>query len=344
MHTSRSILISKAIRGQTRSVRVGVVGTGFGARVVAPVFAATPGCEVVAVVSPRDPFAVETLCRRRDIDLVSVHSPPACHAADVELALAHDHHVLCDKPLGLHAAESRRMLAAARARGVIHAVNFEFRHDPAREKLRDLVRDGAVGTPEHVHWLHVSSGSRDPLRPFGWLFQRDLGGGFIGAWAPHAVDFLRWTFGEIVDATATRRIAVAERPDADGLPHAVDAEDGFAATLRTVGGVTCVIDATYAAAVTLAPRIVVTGSDGALECIADRRIVLRRADGTREEIQLPAPDADPHVVAMRRWAEVLRDAVHEGRPVRPSFGDGVAVDEVLDRLRAGPLLPHGGER
>lgn len=327
---------------QTTPVRVGVIGTGFGARVVAPAFAATPGCEVVAVVSPRDPFAVEALCRRRDVDLVSVHSPPSCHAADVELALLHDHHVLCDKPLGMHAGESRRMLAAARARGVIHAVNFEFRHDPARRRLHEMVLAGAVGTPEHVSWVHITDGSRRPLRPFGWLFSRDLGGGFIGAWAPHAIDFLRWTFGEIAEATASRWVTVAERPDADGIWHAVDAEDGFAAVLRTATGVTCTLDATFAAGVTLAPRIVVTGSEGAVECIADRRIVLRRADGGREEIEVPAPDGDPHAVAMRSWAEVLRDAVHEGRPVRPSFGDGVAVDEVLDRLRAVPLVPAAG--
>jgi predicted dehydrogenase len=35
-------------------MKVAVVGTGFGARVVAPAFDAADGCEVVDVVSPRD--------------------------------------------------------------------------------------------------------------------------------------------------------------------------------------------------------------------------------------------------------------------------------------------------
>ena len=35
-------------------MRIAVVGGGFGRRVVAPVFAATDGCEVVDVVSARD--------------------------------------------------------------------------------------------------------------------------------------------------------------------------------------------------------------------------------------------------------------------------------------------------
>ena len=41
------------------NLRVGVIGTGFGARVVAPVFRETDGCEVVEVVTPRDDGAVD---------------------------------------------------------------------------------------------------------------------------------------------------------------------------------------------------------------------------------------------------------------------------------------------
>src|SRR3954471_16075687 len=88
MHTSRSMLISSPIVGHTTPVRVGVIGTGFGARVVAPSFAAVDGCEVVDVVSARDVREVARLCRRADVDLVSVHSPPHHHATDVRAALA----------------------------------------------------------------------------------------------------------------------------------------------------------------------------------------------------------------------------------------------------------------
>ena len=45
-------------------MRVGVIGTGFGGRVVAPVFAATDGCTVVDVVSARNEEAVLELRAR----------------------------------------------------------------------------------------------------------------------------------------------------------------------------------------------------------------------------------------------------------------------------------------
>ena len=47
-------------------MRVGVIGTGFGRRVVAPAFAGTDGCHVVDIVTPRDDKAVSRLCRRSD--------------------------------------------------------------------------------------------------------------------------------------------------------------------------------------------------------------------------------------------------------------------------------------
>jgi predicted dehydrogenase len=94
-------------------VRVGVIGTGFGARVVAPVFAATPGCAVVDVVSARDAGAVDALCARADVDLVSVHSPPFLHRAHVESAVAAGRSVLCDKPFGRDRGDAAAMVDAA---------------------------------------------------------------------------------------------------------------------------------------------------------------------------------------------------------------------------------------
>ena len=300
-------------------MRVGVIGTGFGAKVVAPVFAATPGCDVVDVVSARDADVVAALCRRADVDLVSVHSPPFRHPTDVRLALDAGRHVLCDKPFC-----ARELVEAAEAAGVVHAVNFEFRHDPARVRLRQLVADGAVGSPEQFAWTHASDAWR--RRAGGWQFDRALGGGWIGAWASHAVDTVRWLFGEVEEAVGVGRNTLGRG----------DAEDGVTAVLRTTTGVDCVLDGTGAAGASLASRVVVSGDEGVLECVADARLTLRRADGTREEIgvERDGDGGDPHLAGMRRWAAVLRDAVHDGAPVAPTFVDGAACDAVLDQLRA----------
>lgn len=325
------------------TLRVLVIGTGFGARVAAPVFAATEGCEVVAVVSARDDAGIDDALTALRPDLVAVHSPPFLHAPHVRRAVAAGvPAVLCDKPFALDPSEAASLLHAAATAGVQHFVNFEFRCDPARAAMRSLLADGAIGPVEHVVWTHHSAGSRIPLRAYGWLFDANRGGGWVGAWASHAVDTLRWMLGDelVVDVTTTRT-DVTQRPDAHGVLHECTAEDGLTATLHTVtAGTTITIDSTFAASANLAPRLVLFGRDGVIEDVADERVVVRRADGTRIE-QRFGDDAvgDRHLVPMQRWAARLRDVVLgkgagvlDARDV-PTFVDGVACDRVLSALR-----------
>ena len=323
-------------------MKVAVVGTGFGARVVAPAFAATAGCEVVDVVSPRDADAVRRAITRADVDLVSVHSPPFMHAEHVRATLAAGKAVLCDKPFAANADEAAALMAEAVAAGAVALCNFEFRFPPVRRLLRELMRTDALGPIEHVHWTHLSAGSRAPLRRYGWLFDRARGGGWIGAWGSHAVDTIRWCFGEIFAVDAQLRIDVAERPDEAGDPHLCSAEDGLVASLRLERGVTVAIDSSFAASASIVPRLTVLGAEATCEIIGDTRVIVRRPDGTREDLtpEAAAGAADRHDDPMRRFAEVVRDVVTSGEvpPGVPTFVDGHACDLVLDQLRAAPIV------
>jgi len=324
-------------------VRVAIIGGGFGRRVVAPVFAQTDGCSVVDVVSARDEQAVRTLVARADVDLVSVHSPPFLHAPHVRLALGAGKAVLCDKPFALDADEAADLEAEARAAGVTALCNFEFRYAPARGVLREMIAGGEIGRVEHVQLTRLSAGSRVPLRPWGWLFDRARGGGWIGAWGSHAVDSLRWMFGaEVTEVQALLRTDVRERPDADGDLHPCTAEDGFSAALVLSNGVSVAIDSGFAAVANVAPRFTIFGANAVAELVGETRITVRRADDSRETIDLADGETgDGHLAPMRRFAEVVRDAVGSGEVVAgtPTFSDGRACDAVLDQLRAAPFAP-----
>jgi predicted dehydrogenase len=324
-------------------VRVAVIGAGFGRRVVAPVFAETEGCEVVDVVSARDESAVRALATRADVDLVSVHSPPFLHAPHVRLALGEGKAVLCDKQFALDADEAADLEAEARAAGVVALCNFEFRYAPARGMLREMVAEGELGRIEHVQMTRLSAGSRVPLRPWGWLFDRELGGGWVGAWGSHAVDTLRSMFAaEVTDVQARLRLDVRERPDEGGDLHTCTAEDGFSASLVLSNGASVAIDSGFAAVANLTPRFTVFGSNAIAELVGETRITIRRADGSRESIDLAdADESDGHLAPMRRFAEVVRDAVTSGEiPAHaPTFSDGRACDAVLDQLRAASFAP-----
>jgi predicted dehydrogenase len=315
-------------------MRVGVVGTGFGARVVAPAFEAS-GCQVVDVVSARDPQSVQALCRSQ-VDLVSVHSPPFLHRDHVCWAIEAGHAVLCDKPFGVSVEDASAMTDAAQAAGVLNFLNFEFRHQPARMAMAELLASGEIGSPEHLSYVALTSGSRVPLRGWGWLFDRSRGGGWIGAFGSHAIDLVRWLLGDIVRTGATTWINIAERPDSQGVAQQCTAEDAFVGWAEIGNGATATIDSSFTAGAPVAPRIVLVGSEGVIENTGDRRLVVRRSDGSKEELEFEPLTGDPHEGAMASWAAAIRDAVLTGRPIGPSFDDGLACMRVMEQWRGLP--------
>jgi predicted dehydrogenase len=320
-------------------MRVGVIGTGFGGRVVAGAFEAN-GCRVTDVVTARDSAAVAALCRS-ELDLVSVHSPPFLHGEHVAMAMAAGRAVLCDKPFGRSLDEAETMARQAEEAGVVNLVNFEFRYQPARLTMNQLLSSGAIGRPEHLAYTAYNSGSRVPLRPWGWLFDRSLGGGWIGAFGSHAVDLIRWLLGDVSHAGASTWTTIGERPDRDGAMVRCDAEDGFTGWARLESGATATVDTSFAAGVTTPARITVTGSEGSVENVGDVKLVLRRPGEKPRHFEFDRPDGDGHHQAMVTWAGEVRDAVTGGDLVGPSFADGVACMRVMEQWRAQPPVPIG---
>ena len=153
-------------------MKVVVIGTGFGGRTVAPIYARL-GFDV-KVVSPREINEIEAAFAG-DVDLVSIHSPPFLHHQHVMFALDHGRAVLCDKPFGRDAAEARAMCDRARALGVLHFLNFEFRRQPSRVKLKQLLDEGAIGQLHHISWTFIGNGLR--RQTHRWLFDAESAGG-----------------------------------------------------------------------------------------------------------------------------------------------------------------------
>lgn len=248
------------------------------------------------------------------------------------LALDHGRDVLCDKPFGRDAAEALAMRDRAVALGVLHFLNFEFRRHPARVKARALIDAGAIGVLRHVGWNHVGSGLRS--RPHGWLFDAERGGGWIGAYGSHCIDAIRDFFGgEVADCGAVLGTDITARPDADGTPRPVTAEDAFSAWLMMEDGGSASIDTAGSAPVGLPQHVVLRGSEGIIEIVDDRVLTLRRADGGVQELRFD-PGADTTLqLPLATWLAELRDATTLRRQIGPSFEDGLRVSRIMDRMR-----------
>jgi predicted dehydrogenase len=315
-------------------VRVLVIGTGFGKHAAAPAYERA-GFDV-EVVSPRDAAIRRAL--GPGLDLVSVHSPPFMHVDHVSAALDHGLAVMCDKPFGRTADEAALMRDRARDAGVLGFLNFEFRCRASWAKVKELADGGAIGRPTHLSWNWFGNGLRG--RRHGWIYDGELGGGWIGAYGSHLIDFTRWLFGsEIVDCGGVTRIDDPTHPDVDGTPHDATAEDAYAAWFTMANGATAAHDTGFGTPTATIPRATLLGTDGSIELTADTRLVLRADGAEPETLEFDRPGRpDPALVT---FFTQVAGALRTGSQITPSFDDGLAVARAMDRLRASAVRVSG---
>jgi predicted dehydrogenase len=87
------------------------------------------------------------VCEDPRIDAVIIATPNFTHLPMSVAAAVHGKHVMCEKPLGLNAAEVRSMYHAARAADVVHMTAFTYRFAPSMRYMKHLLHTGALGTP-----------------------------------------------------------------------------------------------------------------------------------------------------------------------------------------------------
>jgi len=141
-------------------VGIGILATGTIASAFVADLAHLPDATAVAVGSRRqdnaDAFArrhgiasahgsYEQLLEDDAVEVVYVATPHALHEQNVLDCLDAGKAVLCEKPLGVTAAQAERMVAAARARGLFLAEAMWMRCNPTLRRMVDGVRAGWVG-------------------------------------------------------------------------------------------------------------------------------------------------------------------------------------------------------
>ncbi len=148
-----------------------------------------------------------------DIGIVSVCLPNFLHTEVAQAALTAGKHVLCEKPLALHAAEARETWLLARDTGVVSGTVFNYRRIPAIADIRARVAAGELGDPVQIIILYQCDYAADPLLPYSWRYQFERAGpGALLDLGTHAVDLARFIMGDVAEVTgAVSTISIAER-------------------------------------------------------------------------------------------------------------------------------------
>ena len=89
-------------------------------------------------------------------------------------AIERGKHVIADKPLALNPADAKTMLEAARAKGIIHAVTFNYRYNPLIQQARVMVARGDIGQVHFVHGGYLQDWLLYPS-DYSWRLEKEGG-------------------------------------------------------------------------------------------------------------------------------------------------------------------------
>lgn len=299
----------------------------------------------------------EELCNSPDIDAVIIATPNDTHRSITEAAARGGKHVMCEKPLALHAGSVRHMLEACEAAGVVHMTAFTYRFAPSMRYLKHLLTRGDLGEPRHFRshrFLDL------PETSWGWRqYKERAGAGDLFDMTIHRLDFALDLMGPLERVTgAVARFAPRTRT-LDGAACPPSDVDDWSALLGVFkSGATGVWEGT-----TLAKGYKrrgfghewaeVNGSvaSAVYQLHEPNTLLLGKHGGDLEPIPVPSeflkPAGSPRDVGTGDPATVFRydlvhefiSAIEEQRAAVPSFVDGLnaqtIADAVLDSFETG---------
>jgi len=172
-------------------------------------------------------------------------APNILHFEPTMAAIQAGKHVLCEKPLGMNADESRQMWQAAQAAGVYHMCGFNYRFVPAIRLMRQIIQEGRLGRIYHFRARYLQDWLVDPAFRMTWrLDVGQAGTGAIGDLGTHIIDLARFLVGEPTTIGAITTTFITERETSQGEKKPVTVDDAFVATVTFANGAIGTLEAT----------------------------------------------------------------------------------------------------
>ena len=342
------------------TIGIGLIGTGFARSTQAPVFAEIKGTRISGVASGKlenakkvaAEFSIphagdfEEIVSLPDVDLVVISAPPNIHHPATLAALGAGKHVICEKPMAMNSQEAGEMVRAAAERpNQLAIIDHELRFNPTRQRLKKLIEDDFLGRLYHVSFTMASGFRHSALRPWNWWAQKSAGGGLLGALGSHAIDTLRWLFGDISSVTSIVSTVIPVRIDPEtNEPRKVETDDYCTFLFRfsdsgAFGNVT--LSAVYGSGGT--NQLTLVGEKGTIILDGDENLLAAKGfNGTFEDMSVPDPVSHNKAIPSNIWARSFYHlatatiaSLQTGKSTvenAATFEDGLQCQRVIDAI------------
>ena len=302
------------------------------------------------------------------IDVVDINTSNDSHAEIAVAAAQNGKHVLCEKPLAMTVKQAAQMLAAAQKAKIVHMVCHNYRRIPAIALAKKMIGEGVVGRIYHYHARYAQDWLSDPEFPLKWRLQKATSGsGAHGDINAHIIDLGRYLVGEFEEVCGLMHTFITERPlegEAGKIPSPgsksvrklgkVTVDDAAMFIGRFQNGALASLEATrFATGRKNHISIEINGSKGSLYFNFEDMNRLRYFNneepkdrmGFRDIVLTQSNDIQPyvghwwgsgHIIGYEHtFIHTVADFVNacvEGKPVQPTFEDGLKNQQVLEAV------------
>lgn len=263
-------------------IRVGIIGCGVIAPThvesyqVQPDVELTWACDLQPARSqalaakygiPRTTERAEDVFVAQDVDVVSICTDHASHAALCEAALDAGKDVLCEKALSSSHEGLKRMLAAARKhrKARVFGGVFQHRFEPVNRAMKQMIADGILGQMLTAGVQMRCLRTKEYYRADAWRGTwAEEGGSVLINQAIHYIDQLQWQMG---GAEAVSGIYA-------NLTHGevIETEDTAVAAIRFSSGALGTLEATCSSHIGWEPTLLYHGTEGSIELRHDQPV------------------------------------------------------------------------
>ena len=303
-----------------------------------------------------------------EIDIIDINTPNDSHAEIAIAAAKAGKHILCEKPLAMTVAQCQEMVDAAKKAKVVHMVCHNYRRIPAIALAKKLIDEGAIGEIYHYRARYAQDWIVDPKFPLVWRLQKGISGsGTHGDINAHIIDIARYLVGEFKEVCGLMHTFIKERPimDDSGKGQGLGGKGGQKMGKVTVddaamfigrfqNGALANLEATrFALGRKNHIEFEINGSKGSLHFDledmnrldffdntqpADRQgfrdILVTQPGGTHPFVGAWWPPG--HIIGYEHtFVHTVADfvnAVIDGKPVQPTFEDGLRNERVLEAV------------
>ena len=198
-----------------KKVKFGILGAGFGERVMYPCINHNKNLEVKYIfcrnkkkiknnkILNKVTENYKKIFNDKEIDIVCIETPPKTHKFFVKEAIKNNKAIICEKPLAINIEDAKMMSKQVKKKRLFACVNHQLRFHPNITKIKNLLRKKYLGKINYITINHHTN-MIDEKKKDNWWFDKNVGGGQLYAIGSHLVDLIQFLNGEIVSLKSTR--------------------------------------------------------------------------------------------------------------------------------------------